>query len=94
MADDTRQRLREALIRSFRGWGGYWNVSPTPPGTSGAPPDRWLLRIHSRPITRAELAADVAEAYLNDPADPEAVARWQEEVRAVFEHAKATDELH
>ena len=93
MTDDTRKRLREALMEEFRERGGYWNVTPVPPGTGDAPPDRWLLRIHSRPIAKAELNADVAEAYLNDPADPDAVAAWRKEIQAIFEYAKATDEL-
>jgi hypothetical protein len=80
-------------MEEFRKRGGYWNVTPVPPGTSGAPPDRWLLRIHSRPITKAELRIEIAEAYLNDPADPSAAAAWETEVQAIFEHAKATDEL-
>ncbi|MGD2154858.1 MAG: hypothetical protein PVG79_16455 [Gemmatimonadales bacterium] len=93
MADDIRERLRDALMKEFRKRGGYWNVNPVPPGTGDAPPDRWLLRIHSRPIAKAELAADVAEAYLDDPTDANAAAAWQEKVHAIFEYAKATDEL-
>ncbi len=93
MADDMRERVRDALMVTFRDWGGYWNVSLTPPGTKDAPPDRWLLRIHSRPIAKAELAADVVEAYLNDPENPETVARWLEEVRPIYEHARETDDL-
>ena len=80
-------------MKEFRNRGGYWNVNPIAPGTGEAPPDRWLLRIHSRPIAHAELAADVVEAYLNDTADPEAAARWEETLRPIFEHAKATDDL-
>jgi hypothetical protein len=93
MADDIREQLRDALMNTFRDWGGYWNVSPIPPGTKGAPPDRWLLRIHSRPIAKAELAADVVEAYLNDPENPEVLARWLEEVRPIYDHARETDDL-
>jgi hypothetical protein len=93
MADDIRERLRDALMQEFRERGGYWNVNPIPPGTGDAPPDRWLLRIHSRPIAKAELRADIAEAYLGDPNDPQAVAAWQKEVQAIFEYTKATDEL-
>jgi hypothetical protein len=93
MADDTRERLRDALMEEFRNRGGYWNVTPVPPGTGDAPPDRWLLRIHSRPIAKAELRADIAEAFLNDPTDAEAAAAWEQEVQAIFEYAKSTDEL-
>lgn len=93
MTDDTRERLRDALMQEFRRRGGYWNVNPIPPGTGDAPPDRWLLRIHSRPIAKAELGATTAAAYLNDPEDPETAAAWEREVQAIFEHAKATDEL-
>lgn len=93
MTDDARERLRDALMEEFRNRGGYWNVNPIAPGTGDAPPDRWLLRIHSRPIAKAELPADIAEAYLNDPADPEAAAAWEREVQAIFEYAKETDEL-
>jgi hypothetical protein len=93
MSEDRRRQLRDQLMQTFRDWGGYWNVSPTPPGQGDAPPDHWRLRIHSRPIAHAELAADVVEAYLNDTADPEAAARWEETLRPIFEHAKATDDL-
>ncbi len=93
MTGDIRERIRDALMEEFRNRGGYWNVNPIPPGTGEAPPDRWLLRIHSRPIAKAELSADVAEAYLNDPEDSEAAAAWEREVQAIFEYAKATDEL-
>lgn len=93
MADDIRERLRDALMEEFRKRGGYWNVNPIAPGTGDAPADRWLLRIHSRPIAKAELRADIAEAYLNDPTDRDAAAAWELEVHAIFEYAKATDEL-
>jgi hypothetical protein len=93
MADDTRERIRDALMEAFRNRGGYWNVTLVPPGTGGALPDRWLLRIHTRPIAKAELRADIAEAFLNDPADTDAVAAWEQEVQAIFEYAKANDEL-
>jgi hypothetical protein len=39
------------------------------------------------------LRADIAEAFLNDPTDAEAAAAWEQEVQAIFEYAKSTDEL-
>lgn len=87
MSEDKRERLRDAVIDTFKGWGGYWNVSPTVPGTHNAPVDRWLLRVHSRPIVRSEISADVVEAYLRDPTDGETLGRWESELRPIFERA-------
>ncbi len=80
-------------MATFRDWGGYWNISPTPPGSGDAPPDRWLLRIHSRPIAKAELPAAIVDAYLADPEDPEVRERWEQELRAIFQYAKERDAL-
>lgn len=93
MGEDKRERLRDAIIDTFKEWGGYWNVSPTAPGTHNAPEDRWLLRVHSRPIVRGEISAAVVEAYLRDPTDAETLARWQSELRPIFERASADDAI-
>lgn len=87
MAEDKSERLRDAIIDTFNRWGGYWNVSPTPPGEHNAPAGRWLLQVHSRPIVRAEISAEVAEAYLRDPTDPETLALWESELRPIFDRA-------
>lgn len=87
MSEDKREQLRDAVIDTFKGWGGYWNVSPAPPGTHNGPEDRWLLRVHSRPIVRADISAVVVEAYLRDPSDPETLALWEAELRPIFERA-------
>ena len=89
MHEDTREQLREAVMDTFRTWGGQWNVSPVAPGTGAAPPDRWLLRVHSHPFTKGELSADLVDAYLRDPENPETVARWEEQLRPIFERARA-----
>ncbi|MEE9156285.1 MAG: hypothetical protein V3U38_06520 [Gemmatimonadota bacterium] len=89
LPDELRERVRDAVMDTFREWGGQWNVSPVPPGTGGAPPDRWLLRVHSRPVVRATLGPDVVNAYLEDAKDPGAVSAWQAELRPTFEEAKA-----
>lgn len=89
MNEDTSKKLRDALMDTFRSWGGQWNVSPVAPGTGAAPDDRWLIRVHSHPITRAELSADLVTSYLHDPDDPETIARWETELRAIFDQARA-----
>lgn len=89
MDQEIAERVREAAMDTLREWGGQWNVSPVAPGTGDAPHDRWLLRVHSRPITRGTLSAETVEAYLDDPSDPAAAARWEAELRPVFEAAKA-----
>ncbi len=89
MNEDTRARLREILMSTFRSWGGQWNVSPIAPGTGAAPEDRWLVRVHSHPITRAELPADLVDAFLRDPNDSETTSRWEAELRAIFDRARA-----
>ncbi len=89
MNEDKRKKLREILMQTFRSWGGQWNVSPIAPGTGAAPKDRWLVRVHSHPITRAELPAELVDAYLSDPNDSETVARWEAELRVIFDRARA-----
>ncbi len=88
MNDDIKVRLREAIMETFRGWGGQWNVSAVPPGAGAAPPDRWLVRIHSHPFTRGELPAELVEAYLADPAGAETSERWEAELRSLFDRAR------
>ncbi len=89
MNEDTRKKLRDALMDTFRSWGGQWNVSPVAPGTGAAPDDRWLIRVHSNPITRAELPADLVDSYLQDPDNAETTARWETELRPIFDQARA-----
>ncbi len=89
MDEDIRERLREALMDTFRTWGGQWNVSPLAPGTGAAPPDRWLVRVHSHPFTRGELPSDLVEDYLRDPTHPETASRWEQELRPIFERARS-----
>lgn len=89
MNEDTRTKLRDVLMNTFRSWGGQWNVSPIAPGTGAAPEDRWLVRVHSHPITRAELPADLVDSYLREPDHPETAARWELELRAIFDQARA-----
>lgn len=88
MEQDLKLRLRDAVMDTFRKWGGQWNVTPVPPGTGDAPDHSWLLRVHSRPIARGNLSAELARAYLSDPSDPDVAARWEEELRSTFQVAR------
>lgn len=84
----TAKELRDAVMATFKGWGGYWNVSLTPPkGDGGA--DVWSIKIHSHPYTHAELSAPVVEAYLENPQDPAAAADWERELRVLFDDARS-----
>ncbi len=87
--EDQTEQVRDAAMDTFREWGGYWNVSPRPPGAEGGSPDSWFLRVHSHPFTHGIVATDVAEAYLKDPTDESAAARWREELQPIFEEAKS-----
>ncbi len=88
MSEDIRERLRDSVMGTFREWGGQWNVSPVAPGEGAAPVDAWLLRVHSRPAVRGTVSVDAAEAYLATPSDAEVVARWEKELRPLFEAAR------
>jgi hypothetical protein len=88
MDEELRERVRDAIMDTFQIWGGHWNVSPIPPGTGDAPPDFWLLRVHSRPITRSRVSAKTVESYLSRPTDPEVLERWHAELRPVFDLAR------
>jgi hypothetical protein len=74
---------------TFREWGGYWNVTPKPPGDQNDSPDSWSLRVHSHPFTHGLVAADTVEEYIENPADETAQQRWIEELRPIFEEAKS-----
>lgn len=89
MQEKRDERVREAIMGTFRGWGGQWNVSVTPPEDPEAPEDGWFVRVHSRPIVRDNISAEVVEAFLADPDDPAAVRAWQAELRPIFERARA-----
>jgi hypothetical protein len=93
MSDEMHDRIRDAVMDLFREWGGQWNVSAQPPEPGAGTADRWQLRVHSRPVARGELSTDVIEAYLAEPSDPEASARWEEALRPLFERAKAASDL-
>ena len=93
MSDDQRDRIRDAVMDLFREWGGQWNVTAQPPEPGAGTAHRWQLRVHSRPVARGELSADVIEAYLRDPSDPDASARWEAELRPLFERAKAASDV-
>jgi hypothetical protein len=88
MDEELRERVRDAIMDTFRTWGGQWNVSPVPPGTGDAPPDRWLLRVPSRPLARGSVSAETVETYLSHPTDPGVLERWHAELRPVFDRAR------
>jgi hypothetical protein len=87
--EEKKAQLRDAVMDTFRAWGGQWNVSTRPPGHDAERPDSWVVRVHSHPFTHGFVAADVVDDYLSDPSDASALARWEESLRAVFEAAKA-----
>lgn len=88
--EDQKERVRGAIMDTFRDWGGYWNISSKPPGTDpDVDENSWAIRVHSHPHVHGTLPADVVDAYLADPADEAAAARWAEELTPLFKAAKA-----
>ena len=87
--EEEKARFRDAVMDTFRAWGGQWNVSTRAPGHDAERPDSWVVRVHSHPFTHGFVAADVVDGYLSDPSDASAAARWEESLRPLFEAAKA-----
>jgi hypothetical protein len=87
--EERKKQIREAVMDTFRGWGGYWNVSARPPAESENASANWKLRVHSHPFTHGELPADLIDAYLDGPGDEETVARWEATLRPIFDQARA-----
>ncbi len=83
--EERKRKLRDAVMDTFRGWGGYWNVTPRAPAD---PAEGWKLRVHSHPFTHGELAADLVDAYLDDPDDEGTAARWEAALRPIFDQAR------
>ncbi|NIR46024.1 MAG: hypothetical protein GWN99_16480 [Gemmatimonadetes bacterium] len=86
--DDRSKKVRDAVMDTFRGWGGYWNVTPRAPAADAEPGESWKLRVHSHPFTHAELDVDLVDAYLDDPDDEELAGRWQAALRPIFDQAR------
>jgi hypothetical protein len=89
MIEEIQDRVRDAIMDTFRKWGGQWNVTPHSPEAEEGPADAWSIRVHSRHIARGTLPVEVVEAYLEDSADPEAAAAWESALRPIFEAARA-----
>ena len=87
--ENLKERVRDAVMDTFREWGGYWNVSPIPPGDEDGSPDGWFIRVHSHPFTHGTIAADIVEAFLESPTDESAAARWSEALLPIFDEAKS-----
>lgn len=85
--EERKKQIRDAVMDTFRGWGGYWNVSARPPAGSDNP--AWALRVHSHPFTHGELPVELVDAYLDDPDDEEAAERWEATLRPIFDQARA-----
>ena len=86
--EELKETVRDAVMDTFRSWGGQWNVTALPPEAEDSP-DRWQLRVHSRPVIRATVSTSALAAYIENPTDPEAVTAWETELRPIFEDAKA-----
>lgn len=86
--EELRDTVRDAVMETFRSWGGQWNVTAVPPEADDSP-ERWQLRVHSRPVIRATVSASAVDAYVSDPTDPDAISAWEMELRPIFEDAKA-----
>lgn len=91
MKDDREQRVRDAVMDTFRAWGGQWNVTARQPESETSPEARWLLRVHCRPIVKGHVTASTVDDYLSRPSDAEARSRWESELRSIFEEALATE---
>lgn len=89
MSEEIQERVRDAIMDTFRKWGGQWNVTPHAPEAEEGPSDAWSIRVHSRPIVRGILAVDVVEAYLRDSADPDAVRKWEASLKPIYEAARS-----
>ncbi len=89
VTDELRDRVRDAVMGTFRAWGGQWNVTPAEPGVDDVPADRWEIKVRSHPIVMGYVSADVVRAYLERPTDPQAQADWESQLRPLFEEARA-----